>query len=317
MNDFYILSIFLIILLILLIYLQNREKYYNWMVKFKKNELNLEDFFFKDIQHLKKSSKRKIWIHIPTDKNARKWESFSSRNTHNLNADYIALCIKSIIDHCGQYYDIIIIDDEHLYNLLPEHNIDLSKLSGSLLDKYRHNALLHILYKYGGILMPPSLFLRDSIYKIDEPNKFYVVEMANQGQHSTMEDFIYSTQFMASNANNPILGAYLNEYSESCLKDLTLENDHFNHQILKKMDIPKLDGKYIGVKNIKNEKILLEDLMESKQINLCNECIGLYIPHRELMKRNNYNWFVYLNPEQVLESNIFISKFMIYSNKYK
>jgi hypothetical protein len=315
MNDFYILCLVLIILLIILSYLQNREKYYSWMNKFKKEELNLDDFFFQDIKHLNKSSKRKIWIHIPVEKNSRKWDSFYSRNTYNLNADYMALCIKSVIDRCGQYYDVIIVDDIHLYNLLPEHNIDLSKLSGSLLDKYRHYALCHILYKYGGVLLPPSLFLRKSIYKIDEPNKFYIVEMVNQRKHSTMEDFVYSCQFMASNANNPILGSYINKYGEQCLKDLSLESEYFSHQLLKEMDIPKLDGKYIGIKNVNNEKILLEDLMESKEISLCDDCVGLYIPHNELLRRNNYNWFVYLNPEEVLDANIFISKFMIYSNK--
>jgi hypothetical protein len=81
------------------------------------------------------------------------------------------------------------------------------------------------------------------------------------------------------------------------------------------MDIPMLNGKIIGTRDKDNNPILLEDLMESKEISLCDDCIGLYIPHSELLRRNNYNWFVYLNPEQVLDANIFISKFMIYSNK--
>lgn len=317
MNDFYIFIILIFILLIILIYLNNREKYYNWMYQFKNQELNIDDFFFSDIKHLNKSNKRKLWIYVPITKNNRKWESFYSRTTNNLNCDYIALCIKSIIDRCGQYYDIIIVDDSNLYKLLPEHNVDINKISGSLLDKYRQYALLNILYKYGGVIVPSSLYLRKSIYNIDKPDTFFVCELVNQGKHSNMDDYIYSTELMGSNKNNPILSSYIDKYSKQCLNDLTLENDYFNKQLLQEMDIPKLDGKYIGVKTINNDKILLEDLMSTKELEICNDSVGLYIPHQELLKRNHYNWYVYLNKEEVLESNVFVSKFMLKSNEFK
>jgi hypothetical protein len=48
----------------------------------------------------------KIWIHSKYEINARKWKDFYSRNTTDLNQPYIHLTIKSIINHCGNDFNI-------------------------------------------------------------------------------------------------------------------------------------------------------------------------------------------------------------------
>jgi hypothetical protein len=80
---------------------------------------------------------------------------------------------------------------------------------------------------------------------------------------------------------------------------------------MRKNNIPYLDGKIIGVKNKYNNTIKLEDLMENKHIELCEQNIGLYIPHNELLKRKKYNWYCYLNFEEVLNCKVFISNYML------
>lgn len=303
--------LFIMIVFLLLAFQMYKQKYY----AFKQEVLDVNDFFFKDINHLKRSTKRKLWIHIPIEKNSRKWEHFGSRSSYNLNSDYLLLCIKSIIDHCGQYYDVILFDDSNISTLLPEQNVDYEKISGELLEKYREKSLLTILHHYGGIMMPCSMYLRKSIYTIDKNNTFYVCEIPNQGQTSSLGDFVYSTKLMGSNKNNPILGEYINKYSEACVKDLTNETKYFSDQLLKKMDIPILNGKIIGIRDKKDKPILLEDLMEQKSIDLATSNVGIYIPHDELMRRTKYNWYVYLTPEQVLATNVFISKYMLQHGK--
>ena len=317
MDELYMYMIFIFILFFVLMFYSYKDKYYEFIYNFKNEELDIHDYFFKDISHLSRSTKRKIWIHLPVERNSRKWSSFGSRSSHDLNLDYIALCIKSIIDYCGQYYDIILLDDSNFNTLLPEQNVDFTKLSGELLDNYRHYSLLKVVHTYGGILMPCSFFMRKSIYTIDKENTFYVGEFTNQGEHVSMNDFIYSTKLMGSNAKNPILGDFINKFSDHCLKDLTNECLHFSDQLLKKMDIPLLNGKIIGTKTKDNKRILLEDLMESKMVELDPSHIGLYIPHEELMRRTKYNWYVYLSSEQVLETNVFLSKYMLKYGKPK
>ena len=309
--------IFVFIVFSILAYYNYKDKYHEFIYNFKNETIDINDFFFKDIKHLSRSTKRKLWIYIPLEKNSRKWSNFGSRSSYDLNLDYIALCIKSIIDYCGQYYDVILFDDSNLPHLLPDQNVDYNKLSGELLEKYRQYSILKILYTYGGVVIPYSMILRKSIVSIDKDNTFYVSEMSNQGENSSFGEYVYSTKMMGSNINNPILGEYINKYSDICLKDLTNECKYFSEQLLKKMDIPMLNGKIIGTKTKNDKPILLEDLMDTKPIQLDPSHVGIYIPHEELMKRTKYNWYAYLTSEQVLETNVFISKYMLENGKPK
>ena len=159
MNEYIIFGILIILLIIL------TQRYYNNIYlkeekQFRNELIDIDSYFYSD-EYIKSSKKRKIWIHIPYEKNARKWTSFGSRNSYNLNIPYISLCIKSVIDYCGDKYDIIIIDDTTFSDIL-DTDIDILKLSGALKQKYREMCLLQILHKYGGVIIPPSLYLKKS-----------------------------------------------------------------------------------------------------------------------------------------------------------
>jgi len=59
-----------------------------------------------------KNRKPIIWIHVEFDKNARSWESFGSRTSDNLNQPYQYLTIRNIIEHCGESFNVCLIDDD-------------------------------------------------------------------------------------------------------------------------------------------------------------------------------------------------------------
>ncbi len=291
----------MVLLLIVILY-NYRDTYKELIQKLKSEKLDINDYFFKDIRHL--SSKRKLWIHLPVEKNSRNWRQI--RGSYDMNLDYIALCVKSIIDYCGQYYDIILLEDANFSALLG-NDIDYQKLSGELLETYRQRALLQLIYKYGGVVLPCSMYMRKSIYSVDKPNTFFVCELPNQGLSSSLETYVYSTKIMGSNAKNPILASVIHSFS----KDLTNETDFFTPSYLKKMDIPCLQGKVIGVTTKDGKPIYLEDWMETKPIHLDPSHVGVYIPHEELMRRPKYNYYAHLNAEQVLEANVYLSKYML------
>ena len=83
--------IFMVIIFSILAFYSYKDRYYDFIYKFKHERLDINDYFFKDITHLSRSSKRKIWIHLPLERNSRKWSHFSSRSSYDLNLDYIAL----------------------------------------------------------------------------------------------------------------------------------------------------------------------------------------------------------------------------------
>ena len=296
------------VLFCVLMYKYYKNKHDNKVMEFKKENVDIDVYFFSDL-YLKKSKNRKLWLHIPFEKNSREWESFGSRSSHKLNLAYMSLCIKSIIDWCGQTYDIIIYDDTNISALLPETKVDLMKLSGTLLDKYRELCKLEILYTYGGIMVPPSLFMRRNIKEIDDPKVWYVCETHNDNNVS-YSNLTYSTQLMGSNIQNSELGKYIKVYSDELKKDF-VENYNFDMNYFKQHKIPFIDGKLIGTKTKYNDKITIEDLMSNKKIILDKYNIGLYIPHDQLMKRRVYNWFCKLSEEEVLKAQLFISYYML------
>ena len=302
------LYVFIVVLISILIYKYYKKKYDNNVMEFKKENVDIDVYFFSEL-YLKKSKNRKLWIHLPFEKNSREWESFGSRTSHKLNLAYMTLCIKSIIDWCGQTYDIIIYDDTNISALLPDTKVDLTKISGSLLDKYRELCKLQIIYMYGGIMVPPSLFLRKNIKEIDNPNTWYVCETYNDNNVS-YSNLMHSTQLMGSNAENSELAKYMNVYSNELKKDF-VENYNFDMNYFKKHNIPYIDGRLIGTKTRYNDKIMIEDLMSNKKIILDKQHIGLYIPHEQLMKRRVYNWYCKLSEEEVLKCQVFISYYML------
>jgi hypothetical protein len=276
--------------------------------EFRNELVDIDEYFYSD-EYILTSKRRKLWIHVPYEKNSRNWINFGSRTSYEINCSYMILCIKSIIDKCGDTYDIIIIDDSNFNDLL-DIDIDLLKLSGALKEKYRELCLLQILYTYGGIIIPPTLFLRKSIKKIDNPNIWYVVEINNTSTVSLMNTQL-STIFTGSSPINPQLKKYIDYYSNDIKNDFGEQSLYFNINYIRKNNISYIDGKIFGVKNKYNKIISLEELMENKPIELCSQNIGLYIPHNELLKRHKYNWYCALSFEDVLKSNVFISHYMI------
>jgi hypothetical protein len=88
----------------------------------------------------------KIWIHTKYEINSRKWKDFYSRNTTDLNQPYIHLTIKTIIDHCGDDFNICLIDDQTFSKLIPSWDIDLSTLAEPMRSHFRELGLLQLIY---------------------------------------------------------------------------------------------------------------------------------------------------------------------------
>lgn len=287
-------------------YYQNKKR--NKIRRLKDETIDI-DYFFYSSEKLTNCKKRKIWIHIPHEKNARNWTDGSERTSTDLNQPYMLLCIKSIIDHCSQNYDIIIFNDTNMCDILSDMDIDLGKLSGALLDKYREICLLEILYRHGGVIVPPSLFLNSSLHLIDNRDTWYVSEFKNDKNISHMNT-LPSIKLTGSNEKNKELKNYIDYLNKILVQDFGESSLAYNQNYFKVNAIPTLCGKLIGTVNTFGDTISLDDLMSDKKIKLCKTNIGLYIPSNELLHRKIYQWFCYLNEEQVLKANVFISEYM-------
>ena len=171
----------------------------------KKYLLNEEDYY--TIDQLSAIKKPIIWIHIEYDRNLRKWESFGSRSSEELNQDYLYLTLRSIIDKCSDYFHVILIDDDSFDTLLEDWNVDLKKVGNAQKESIRSLALMKVLYKYGGILMEPSFILfktlRPIYEKIISSEKPCVGEFRNETVDSHIMNFSPSLKFMGCIKNCP------------------------------------------------------------------------------------------------------------------
>lgn len=295
----------------------------------KFNELNiikkylLDDSDSQIIEKLNKIKKPIIWIHIEYDKNSRKWETFGSRNSENLNQDYLFLTLRSIINKCGNDFHIILIDDNTLVKLLDNWNIDMSKLGGIHKENIRYLGLVNILYNYGGILLEPSFIMFKSLKTIYDNvinDKPFVGEFINDSVNSNIMNFYPSLKFIGCKQ-------YCNCMNE--LKqhiEIIVSNDYTNGSYLegqinnwlyrqcKENKFNYINGKYLGTRKNDNRKIDLSELISSCYLDIYDEAYCLYIPRKELFRRKVYNWFIYLNIHDVLKSNTNIGKYLLISN---
>jgi hypothetical protein len=316
-NLTYILFVFIILVLLYLyqrfqqkLDRENNNVNYNIIQKYLLSE--------SDNYKLSKSSKPILWLYIDYDYNSRKWLSFGSRSSFELNQPYLYLTVKSIIEKCDNSFHICLIDDKSFTKLLPNWNVDLTRISDPVKKYMIELAMTKLLYQYGGIRVPISFVcMKDLISLTETP---FVCEFVNRNISSTYTDFYPSIEFMGSNKENPIIKDLINYIEIEISQDYTDETKFlgsFDRWCKKQGELNKIkiiDGQFIGTKTMKNQQILIDNLLTNDYIDINSNTYGIYIPQRELMMRNHYNWFLRMSPKQVLQGNMILSKYILLSN---
>lgn len=276
----------------------------------------------------KQHNKPILWIHNAYEVNARKWKSFYSRNTTDLNQPYIHLTIKTIINHCNEDFKICLIDDNTFSQLLPSWEINMALTPEPMKQRYRELGMLQLLYVYGGLVLPNSFVclknLKDFYLANTENGNPFVCEKLNKTNRpdKVPKAFVPDTYIMGAppGKNNATILEYVN-YLKSTLVSphFSSENEFFGKSsqwARKAIDQNKMNlvtGEHVGIKTQKHKKIVLEDLMEEEYLKLHNDAVGIYIPADEILNRPKYQWFAVLPSEQILNSNIIIAKYLMTS----
>lgn len=274
-----------------------------------------------------KSNKPILWIHIPYEINSRSWESFSSRNTNNLNQPYLYLTIESIIKTCGNSFKVCLIDDNSFSNLIPGWTIELNKVGSPMKEKIRELAIAKLIYNYGGMIVPKSFLCFKDLINIyndySKDDKMFAFE--NICKNTTDLDFIPDNTFYGACKNSTILNRYCSFLEILISKDYTdqstflsetrkwLYNETFNTQ-----RISAINGKMTGIKDKNNRPVLIDHLFEENFNDFHPSICGLHIDDVELLKRTKYNWFCYLHESKILtDCNNTLGKLFIKSkNNY-
>lgn len=269
-----------------------------------------------------------IWIHSEYEVNARKWNSFQSRNTKELNQPYLTECVQSVINMCGNDFNICLIDDESFDKLIPNWNVDMSSFSDPIKKQYRLLGLMKLIYIYGGIHIPNSFLCTSNLNDLFNPHldseKVFACENVNKTvnmmQFKNQPRFIPTTDIIGSVKENPVMlmfikeiesvfenGHYTSEYDfKGCVSNILYKHMHSD-------SISVIDGRFIGIKDDQNKPITIDDLMQEDYLNI-SDAYGIYIPKQELLKRTKYQWFAVASQEQLYETTNILTKFFVVSS---
>lgn len=307
---------------------QHREENlddYSMIQKYLLTDHSLDNYEEDKNNGNKKQQKPILWVHMNYEYNSRSWASFGSRSSKELNQPYLYLTVRSIIRCCEKSFHICLIDDESFSKLLPTWSVDMNTLANPVLTYMRQLGLTKILYKYGGIIVPPSFLCMQNLINMynvgTRDNKMFVGEMVNPSVSSTINLFSPNIKFMGANKETPMVKELIDYMYTTISNDYTSQNEflgEFNKWINERVEKKKInlvEGKLIGTKTLDDEPIGIEMLMSNNYINIYPKTYGIYIPEDDILKRHKYEWFARLSPKQILESNSIICKYILLASK--
>ena len=286
-----------------------------------------------DLSSLGINNKPFLWIHLHNDNatipdvNQRSWLSFFSRNSKNFNQPYQYLTIKSIVDKCSNDFNICLIDDHSFGKIIPGWSVNLDDVANPIKSHLRQLALCNLLNTYGGLLVPSSFICFKSLKPVYDANKndnkMFVGQFVNKTTGSSAfssDDLIASSDFMGCTPNNDVMTELIKYLEILNSKDFVAEMDFLgksNKWLQNKCtnnEINLIDGYFLGTKNNNGNLIFADDLVESTFLDIKDDALGLYIPWNDLINRTALQWFVRLSPQQVLESDTNIGKYLLANN---
>lgn len=266
------------------------------------------------------SEKPILWIHNKRTINQRNWDTFGSRNTNSINQPYVMLCLKSIIKHCSDSFNVCMIDDDSFEKLLPDWKIKLNKLAEPMKSNCRALGMVKLLYNYGGMCIPESTLIFKDLYSLYDnsmkKSDMFTVEGINKSSSAFDFPFLTNNEFLGckkESQNMKLFMHYLerliSKNSSDSVKFLGLINRWLYNR---RQEIVVVNGLHFGIKTKKGKRVLISDLLSKNYINYDNRILyGLYIPEKDILNRTKYQWFAKLSEKEILESDMIISKYII------
>ena len=287
----------------------------------------IQKFLANDVNKMDRK-KPFLWIPIEYEMNQRQWLDFGSRNTTNLNQPYLYLTIRSIIDKCGDSFNICIIDDNVFNKLIPDWSIHVNRLTSPLKQHMRELAMAQLLNKYGGMRLPPSFVCFEDLITLYElgvntetaTGGVFIAEMPSRSIASSSTVYTPCCKIMGCIKDSELMKNYI-EYLEVLISNDYTEEMDFEGKISKwffaqvsNRSVNVIKPELLGAKKMDDTPVTLENLMSDTSIELSRESFGLYIPACELLKRRHFGWFVRMSPIQVLQSNTQVAKYLLATN---
>ncbi len=307
-------SAFILITTIGVLYDRYKQKWKILDVE-ENNQENIKKYLLNEDSIL--NGKPILWIHNNYEINSRNWDSFYSRNTKKLNQPYKKMCVQTIINKCGEDFNICLIDDDSFLKLIPGWTLQIGEMTDPIKSHVRKLAVSKLLYYYGGMLLPSSTIALKEIKccynKLLSKKCCFVGETLNKSEISNKTLFFPNTNIMGCKRNSTAMKEYmlylerLNDYSNEY--EFDGKPERFMHQLCSEGKVALWKAKFLGQIDQNKKEITLERLMSNTPVHFDNAKLIL-INGNDLLKRTKYEYFLRMNQKQILKSNTIIGKMM-------
>ena len=323
MDIFYYILFLVLFLVLNVFYHKMKNEDADDMMKYHSNMVKAHLINENDLGNKEKPF---LWLHIHNSNsvipsmNARNWLSFGSRKSNDINMPYQYLTVESIIEKCSDDFNICIINDLSFKKIIPGWNIELNDVANPIKYHLRYLALMNIMYIYGGLLLPTSFICKKSLLPLYETftnGTMCVGEFVNRTNTSKDQNFCPYPRLIGCKPGCMKIKSLISYLEILQSTDFVAEQDFLGlvnvwlNNYVNSNEINKIDGMFIGTKDSSGKQVLIEDLISPSYIDMHDNIVGVYIPWDEIINRKKYQWFCKLTPQEVLESNTNIGRFML------
>lgn len=268
-----------------------------------------------------------MWVHTRYEINPRSWNSFYSRNTKSLNQPYVEACVESLVKHCGESFNICLIDNNSFTKLLPMWNVDINRVADPIKQHMERLGLARLLHTYGGFLVPNSVIALDDFSSTFDTaladKDAFVVEGINKTHTNAISLYTPNPNIMGCVKNSSNMANYIKYLETLVSTDFTTAMDFeglANKWLYKQTIDGKfalINGKMFGIKNKEECFVGLEQLLSNTFVKFHPQMVALYLPSDEILLRTKYGWFTRMSKKQIMESNTTVGKYMLVSHGSK
>jgi hypothetical protein len=197
----------------------------------------------------------------------------------------------------------------------------MSLLANPILSYVRQMSIAKLIYRYGGISVPVSFLCFKNLdtlyYKGIKNNRMFIGENVDNNITSTHHDFYPNIGLMGAEKENETVGQLIDFMQRIISTDYTSQAEFlgdFNRWCQKRVETNKIyliNGNEIGTKTLDDEPVLIENLLSDDYINYYKDMYGIWIPNDMILKRTNYNWFARMSPDQIMNGNFILAKYIL------
>lgn len=281
----------------------------------------IEEDIFRNRRLLDKGLNNKtLWLYYDqSDVNSRWWADFGARSSRVLNTPYMNLCYNTITMKNGQTYNVKVIaglsDLAVLlggWDTLPK---PLQNPIATVNEAEMNYIRARVLRQFGGLWVNPSTIFIRPLPDFSKSNAviFFGTDKDetysdDNGTPAPGTDIMYSPE--SDNKVFVELERLALERVEKREGGRQFRGD-IKYDLRTQMandNTIQYYPEYEFARKDSGRRIQLEDLLVSNSIPLSGRACYIPIDSKELQERRNFGWFLRMSEEQILESDLFISK---------